>query len=253
VQNRYVADVGDFVKFSILRELIGEPPRMRVGVAWWLFPDEDHNRDGGHRQYLRDPDKWRRFDPVLFDALKKINDGDKLDVLAIQKANLFQGARFAPDLIPCDLLPYTQRPLERKRWFSKVKDDLKGCDLVFLDPDNGIASDGLRLTLRRAGKSVTLEEIAELAENRATVVYHHQTHRKGGHRDEIPYQADRLRKYGLRVTCALRARPGSSRFFFILNGDAELQKRAKGIAERWKGEDKIAWHSCMKESVAQPD
>jgi hypothetical protein len=42
MQNRYVADFGDFVKLSILRELIGEPPRMRLGVAWWAKVIDQH-------------------------------------------------------------------------------------------------------------------------------------------------------------------------------------------------------------------
>lgn len=43
MQNRYVADIGDFVKFAILRGLaVGRS----LGVVWWLFPDEYHNADG---------------------------------------------------------------------------------------------------------------------------------------------------------------------------------------------------------------
>jgi len=241
MQNRYVADFGDYVKLSILRGLLGKPPRMRLGVAWWLFPNEHHNGDGSHREYLRAPDVWRWFDSDLFDALKKIDHDKRRDVRALEEdACLPSDAVFASDLVPCDLRPFVQRPSERKRWLSKIKARLGDCDLVFLDPDNGIAPDGLKLTQRRAGKSVTVEEIKELAQSRATVVYHHQTRRVGGHLSEIYTLATQLRKRGLRVSGALRAKPWSPRVFFILNGNRELQGRAKEIAERW--ENRISWH-----------
>lgn len=240
MQNRYVADIGDYMKLSILRGLVGKRPRLRLGVAWWLFPDESHNGDGSHRKYLQHPNVWRRFDPSLFDALKKIDSKKRRAVRALQHSSLLQNALFASELIPCDLRPFQQRPSERKRWLVEVKTRLSKCDLIFLDPDNGIAPDGLRLTRRRAGKSVTIDEIAELARNRPTVVYHHQTRRVGGHLSEMRALATRLRKRGLRVSGALRAKPWSPRVFFILNGDRELQRRAEAIAELWDG--KISWH-----------
>jgi hypothetical protein len=242
MQNRYVADFGDYVKLAILRGLLGEHSRMRLGVAWWLFPDECHNRDGSHREYLHAPDKWRSLDSDLFDALKKLDNEKRRHVRALEEdACLPSDAVFASDLVPCDVRPFVQRPLERKQWLSGIKARLGDCDIVFLDPDNGIASDGLKLTQRRAGKSVTVEEIEELAQNRATIVYHHQTRRVGGHISEIYTLATQLRKRGLRVSGALRAKPWSPRVFFILNGNRELQGRAGEIAERW--ENKISWHS----------
>ena len=43
MQNRYVGDIGDYLKLGILRAL---SPGYRLGVAWWLFPDEAHNGMG---------------------------------------------------------------------------------------------------------------------------------------------------------------------------------------------------------------
>src|SRR3954452_15801693 len=69
MQNRYVGDIGDYLKLGILRAL---SPGYHLGVAWWLFPDEAHNRDGRHIRYLSRPDRWRHFDPDLFDTLRGI-------------------------------------------------------------------------------------------------------------------------------------------------------------------------------------
>jgi hypothetical protein len=240
MQNRYVADIGDYVKLSILRGLVRKHARMRLGVAWWLFPDESHNGDGSHRKYLQHPSVWRRFDPSLFDALKKIDNKKGRNVRDLQHSSVLPNALFASEVIPCDVLPFEQRPLERKRWLAKVEALLNKGDLIFCDPDNGIAPDGLRFTRRRAGKSVTVDEIVELSRGRPTVVYHHQTRRLGGHLSEMHALATRLREHGLQVSGALRAKPWSPRLFFILNGNRELQKRAEAIADLWDG--KISWH-----------
>jgi hypothetical protein len=50
VQNRYAGDVGDYVKFGLLRALTGadDEPALSLGVMWYLTADEDHNQDGKH-------------------------------------------------------------------------------------------------------------------------------------------------------------------------------------------------------------
>lgn len=242
MQDRYVADFGDYVKFAILRALAnnaGTP--LCTGVAWWLFPDEHHNADGGHRKYLDRPDEWKQFDPKLFESLLKINKREKRRVRDLEDSGLLLGARFANEMIPCDVKPYNRRPEERSRWLLNIKHELEDCDLIFLDPDNGIAPKGLKLTRRRAGKSVTIEDIKVLARNgQALLIYHHHTHFKGGHEDEIRNLNARLKTNGLRVSGALRATPWSPRSFFLLNGNAELCSRAARIAEEWNGH--ISWY-----------
>jgi hypothetical protein len=74
-ENRYTADMGDYVKFGILRALL---PGYRLGTIWCLYPDESHNSDGRHIPYLSQPDRWRHHDPVLFDSLGQIvNSGQR--------------------------------------------------------------------------------------------------------------------------------------------------------------------------------
>ncbi len=231
MQNRYVADIGDYVKLAILRRLALD---RSLGVVWWLFPDEYHNADGGHREYLARPKSWKHFDPDLFDALLKIEKEGKRHVHAIEKSDVLPNAMFVSDHIPCAAAPFSLRREERSLWIEGIKSKLKDCNLLFLDPDNGLAPEGLRLTQRRAGKSVMIEEVKALQGNsRPMVLYHHQTRRRGGHLDEIDALAIQLRKRGLHVSGALRAKPWSPRVFFILNGDSELLDRAKNIAEIW--------------------
>jgi hypothetical protein len=149
MQNRYVADIGDYVKFAILRRLAFG---RRLGVAWWLFPDEHHNTDGAHREYLGQRNEWAHFDPDLFEALLKIENEKKLNVLTIEEAAVLPNAVFASDPVPCEARPYSLRLTERSNWLAGIRTKLTGCDLVFLDPDNGIAPEGLKLTAAQRRK-----------------------------------------------------------------------------------------------------
>jgi hypothetical protein len=238
MQNPYVADIGDYVKLAILRALA---PGRRLGVVWWAFPDEPRSGDGGHREYLKRPREWKRFDPELFEVLLRIEAKKRRDIRALEEANILRSAVFASDKVPCEVRPFSLRPVARSKWLAEIKSKLKGCNLVFLDPDNGIGPEGLRLTWRRAGKSVTIEEVASFQEGcRGIVVYHHQTRFRSGHSAEIKHLAARLKKCGLRVSGALRAKPWAPRVFFILNADKELCNRAKRLAELW--ENRISWH-----------
>ncbi len=55
MQDRYAGDLGDFLKLGLLRWLVapsfGAAPE-RLGVVWYLAPDESHNADGKHVAYL---------------------------------------------------------------------------------------------------------------------------------------------------------------------------------------------------------
>ena len=97
MQNRYVGDIGDYLKLGILRAL---SPGFHLGIAWWLFPDESHNRDGRHISYLSRPDQWRHFDPDLFDTLQEIVSSGRRHVHALEAADILPGAMFASEFIP---------------------------------------------------------------------------------------------------------------------------------------------------------
>jgi len=242
MQNQYVGDVGDYVKLAILRAL---SPGRHLGIAWWLFPDESHKADGRHLSYLDRPSEWQKYDAALFDALCAIRKGCNRHIRFLEQ--LLPNTRFASELIPSGIQPISHRPAERQRWFLRIMEHLEGANLVFVDPDNGIAPDGFRSTQRKSGKSISLAEISGLARpDRSLVIYHHQTRREGGHLNELDYLTNRLKDGTmLKVSGALRARPWSPRAFFILDGDDQLIERAEQIAQTWKPH--ITWHRCYKD------
>jgi hypothetical protein len=237
MQNRYVGDIGDFVKLAILRALM---PGERLGVAWWLYPDEAHNADGRHIGYLRSPDQWRSYDPDLFDGLAAVVADGRRRVQALQDEGLLPGAAFCDEVIPTAGTP-AERRAGRAAWFARVQAKVAGCSLVFADPDNGLETATFSPGALVGGKCISLAEVVALgAPGRTLVVYHHQTRRKGGHTAELAHWADRLRAQGFSTVDAIRSRPFSARAFFILGAPSPLRTRAKQFVARWGGH--LSWH-----------
>jgi hypothetical protein len=237
MQNRFVGDIGDYLKLSILRTL---SPGYRLGVAWWLFPDEAHNGDGRHIGYLNRPDQWHHFDPVLFDVLHRVLSSGERNVRALQASHLIPGAAYADDVIPSGG-PIIERLSARRAWLAGVQRTLKQADLLFLDPDNGLEPGGFRPTALKSGKSIMLSELRELAmPGRCLIVYHHQSRRRGGHYAEMENCAARLRANGFATVDALRARPYSPRLYFLLDAPTDIRHRAEAIERHWEG--LITWH-----------
>jgi len=237
MQNRYVGDIGDYMKLGILRALW---PGYRLGVAWWLYPDETHNKDGRHIGYLRHPDQWWHFDPQLFDALEEIVASGQRNVRALETASILAGAIFASETIPVGGT-IAERLDQHHQWFQTVQRTLEGADIVFVDPDNGLEPGGRRPGSSKSGKTILLTELRALARpGRCLIVYHHQTRRKGGHHAEIEHWADRLRGSGFATVDALRARPYSPRVFFLLDATADVRQRAEQVGLNWQGW--ITWH-----------
>jgi hypothetical protein len=237
MQDRYSGDIGDYVKLAILRALA---PGQRLGVGWWLYPDESHNGDGRHIGYLDQPQTWRAFDPPAFDHLKAVVASGERQVAALEHDALLPGAVYFREPVPTGGASGARRSA-RVAWLARLNAALEPCDLVFLDPDNGFETKGYDLGAAKAGKSVALSELQALRRSgRALLVYHHQTRMRGGHEFELQHWGERLRAAGFAQVDALRASPFSARAFFLLDGSPELRARAARLADRWWG--RMTWH-----------
>ncbi len=237
MQDRYVGDIGDYAKYSLLRAL---SRGCKLGVSWYLHPNEDSG-DGGHVGYLLRPDKWREPDPVTFYILRKIV-GDAFDeihkqqvrsVAAIEQSGLLGTSTvFWRDVtVPAGCKGGEALARHREEWLKKSVQRLRDCEIVFVDPDNGLRErEQFRPGQCKSGKSICEEEALCLAEGgRPVVVYHHNTMFPGGHNAEVRHWQSRLGS----GTRAVRWRPVSPRTFFILNCTRKLRRRAKEWCRRW--------------------
>ena len=233
MQDRYAGDVGDFIKLGLLRAL---SPGKKLGVAWYRFPDEDHNTDGRHSSYLRESDRYASLDPGLFDHLGTVVR-DARSIMSLLPA--LGGVVSSDESLAGRSVPPQLRRGWRRDWFSRVLNTLSDCDLVFADPDNGIIDDSdHRKGSWKFGKQMPLEEVRALARGRCAVIYHHNTRRRGGHDAEVDHWLGEIGTPGL----AVRATAYSPRTFFVVNPDEQTRERVHIFCERW-GEMRVRLHS----------
>lgn len=236
MQNRYAADVGDYVKLSLLRHL---QQGCRTGVIWWLYPDEAHNADGKHVSYLDRPAAWRDLDPALFDSLRNMVALGTRSVERLEDASLLTDTVYFSESIPTGVSA-PHRRVARRQWFDRAQTVVAGCDVIFLDPDNGLETSRFDAGQLKAGKSVSLSELAALKSvGRTLIVYHHHTRMAGGNLVELAHWGERLAALGFRVD-AIRAAVGTARAFFLLDASDEIRSRAADFTNRGLG--KLTWH-----------
>ena len=218
MQDRYVGDVGDFGKLSLLRRLVSSPRQpLSLGVHWCMFPDESHNADGRHIAYLEDV-AFRKLDPVVHATLHELVSQKRRSVAELAKSAIFEpGSRHFLSRLPMRDRA-AERHEERRLWARAALDALRGCDLVFLDPDNGIEAASVPPTSPKAGKYVFWPEIEAFWQaGHSLVVYHHANRTA-----PVQQQVDHLRaKFHARLGVSASIHPlvyrrGSCRTFWVI-------------------------------------
>jgi hypothetical protein len=131
MKNQFVGDINDYYKYGLLRILSG-PGKKGLGVCWMRTPDGT--------EYLDDPRKWRKYDPELFDKLRRTVHART--VRRVQEAGILPSARFHGELFKGGLK-------DRGNYFREVLDKFAGVRLVFFDPDVGLAPSAGKLNNKR--------------------------------------------------------------------------------------------------------
>jgi hypothetical protein len=193
VRNNFVNDIGDYAKYALLRALCGSSPKgTRLGVIWYLTDHPERNGDGRKRIHLS-MDGWENLDPGLLTAMRLIegtlSSPDDLNVGLIEDSSILPGGTaYFSEAVPHAQTTPQQRVSERAAWFERARIAVADCNLVFLDPDNGLEVRSVPVTSPLASKYATVSEIAALLENGTGVVlYQH------GSRTPWPEQRERTR------------------------------------------------------------
>lgn len=166
MKNQYVGDVGDYSKYSLLRFF--SEAGVKVGINWYLTEDDSSN-DGKHISYLEKED-MRRYDSVVFDALKKLVDNGNRSVQAVQDSGIIDNALYYDDLLKIQGNP-PEKEHRRIYWFNKSMDALAGSDIIFMDPDNGLMDNNDYLA-KNADKYIFPNEIKRYYNEGYNVVYY---------------------------------------------------------------------------------
>ena len=127
MKKQYFADKRDYLKYSILQHLLAQ--EISVTVCWMMTPD-DHTGQGARKRYLKEPKRWRSFDPDVFDFLKAQVDGGCADIKSVERKGPISSCRFYWECFQSDCVI-------RKRYLDVCLYMASGTHLVFFDPDIG--------------------------------------------------------------------------------------------------------------------
>ena len=166
MKDQYVGDIGDYGKYALVQAFA--KAGVRVGVNWYLT-DNDGSNDGKFIDYL-DEDRMRRYNPEVFDALKKIANKEKKSVKDIQKSGIITDAIFYDKKIDASGSP-KERDDFRKKWFIESESALADADLIFMDPDNGLLENG-NVSKPGVEKFILPEEVEKYFSAGHDVVYY---------------------------------------------------------------------------------
>jgi hypothetical protein len=257
MQNRYVADLGDFGKYGILRALCNGDKNISLGVVWYLFPDENNgNNDGKHKTYLANVQPticrnncqcYRNCDPQLYDLLKEI-----LQDRTVQNAKLIEvlgaNTKFYEKILSYEEVPVNERIDLRSKWLDGALERTKKCNLVFFDPDNGLQVPSVEIQHRKAPKYAYYDEIKAFFTRRQSLIIYHHLNRNRTHQAEIENRTKEIQEYlnpGYGVF-ALRYRRGTGRAYFVVPASKEhakiFQKQARAMVDGiWGTHEHLEW------------
>jgi hypothetical protein len=192
----------------------------RLGIIWYATQLGTKGADGKHTTYLdvklAKPDRrrareYRACDPVLYDAFRNhLVAGGSRSIAALETLGLLPSTtRFVSSHVPPSREP-------RKSWFEEARSRVADCDLVFCDPDNGLAT-SMTVESSPSRRHMLWSEIRELrSKGHTLVLYHHLNREKGGHVVQAQRRLDGLRGADSSPAWGVKYRRGSGRVFFVL-------------------------------------
>jgi hypothetical protein len=230
MQNRYIGDVGDFGKFGLLRLLSGGDGEkmLRLGIVWYLYPDETHNEDGKHVSCLQTNARdFRHCDEKLYDGLRMLllDDAgliitDNRHISAVETSDLLPESTlfYSTPLSYAGELSVSKRPSLRKAWFAGALEATISADMVFLDPDNGIECASVKRTAKKGPKYVFWDDVAAFVERGQSVVIYHHLNRSSKHPKQVEDMLWQMRERFPEDTeaSAVTFTRGNSRSYFVV-------------------------------------
>ena len=181
MRNEYVADIGDYGKYSLLQHLSERD--FTIGVVWYLNLRRESNEHGGFTEYL-DPksDKlFASFPPAKrrrYENLRRCNE-----LLHTQLRFMVRNGQVGRNVCALKELGllgphciFFSRPVglegehvDREDWKTGAVNRVKDCDIVMLDPDTGL----LMGETTQGWKYAFMGEVKAFASKHTVVLYQH--------------------------------------------------------------------------------
>lgn len=231
MQDRYAGDIGDFSKFSLLKALNA----AQLGIVWYRYPDESHNSDGHHTHYLNQQ-PYRQCDAALCNSMQRVTESRERSIAALEQTvtdYLPAGTRYFGEL--CHFhkqypgqarAAQSAREQARVEWLQRALEVVEGCDVVCLDPDNGLeVASCSKLSQSKAGKYAFLHEIEAFAKRHDLVVLYQHLSRQGSHQQQIRERVDQLEQRlgrGYEVS-SIHFRRYSARAYLLIGKQGKME------------------------------
>ena len=243
MKDQYVADLGDYGKYALLRAFLDAG--VRVGINWYLTEDDGSN-DGKFTDYLNDEseDSLKKYDPDVFEALKKIKKTERT-IYGVERSGLLAGSSFYNKKLDCSGTPQ-ERQKERGDWHRAALEKLQDSPLVFLDPDNGLRKDA-KLS-KNADKYVFPDEVSDYYHNTQNVVYYCHKGRRTDEKWES-YKSIMPKRLPSAKSIVLTYRKGTRRSYIFLIHPKDYEGYRKildAFLKKWDG-------IFIEEQIQDPD
>jgi len=191
-----------------------------------LTPD-DGRTDGSFITYLQEPEKWRHFDPSLYDTLKEIViSQNRRSVLLAEKMNAIPSAKYYDTVI-------TDLSLDRLSYFESFAEFSRNCDLIFFDPDNGIEVKSRKYGYKDSSKYLYWNELEQFfANNHSILVYQHFRREK---RDTFIEKMARKMKATTGAETIYALRTSNVVFFLLVQSKHQdfFERQVSRLSEAW--------------------
>lgn len=251
MQDRYVADVGDFGKFQLFRYLFNndESPLngKELSQIWFMHKGEgEENNDGRHIDYF---ERMVGTDEYLEHSLLDVIMRDKREVTELENLKLLKNAKFFYEEVPKALE-------DRYLWLNMALTFSNKSQIVAVAPDNGMALKCNRekkcfdlLTLEKhysqkvqPHKYIFADEVSyfyHLPYLEVCIVYQHLS-RCFSHNEQILSLKGSLQN-SYRHVLAVKHKPYSPRVFFFLSKSQVIHESLELRLQRFTTEHHEFW------------
>lgn len=229
MRHNYVGDIGDYMKYSLLRQLAGNTGtghKRRLGIVWYLYEDPCKPTDGNHIKYLEPAqrEKHRPTDPELYDKLQQlITEGDR-HISAIRRRGILPADTvYYEEPLSLSHLPkgnkeaMAMRLNHRTQWLEGALKATKDCDIIFVDPDNGLEVKSTPRHHDRGPKSTYYDELKPFWQRgQSLVIYQHKNMHESAEQQVKNRQAEMQEHFG-QIPEAHYYPASGGRIFFVLS------------------------------------
>ena len=167
MQERYLGDIHDFMKFFFIK-FLSLKFNKKIGLNWYLISTdslglkEKELKDGERRNFLNN-EYFRNLDYKIFNELLRLKKKKNRAISFFEKkSHLKSYIMFFSEKIESQ---------DRNLWFQSSMNYFTESDIIFLDADNGLIVDSIRNKSKKSNKYIKFCELKKLFNAGKTIIF----------------------------------------------------------------------------------